>query len=282
MLKNANKNMQNMQPKFYCPNCHYSCSRKFSWEQHLSTLKHQMLTNANELHEKYACDHCQTIFKHKSSLSRHKKTCSDHNHSDVSEQKIITMLLKQNTDLMEIIKNGTNNITNTNTNCMNNNKTFNLHFFLNETCKDAMNITEFIESIKIQLQDLEKLGEIGYVEGLSNIISTNLKALDVTERPVHCTDRKRETIYIKDNDKWEKEDDKKSKLRKVIKNIATKNYKLLPEYKEKYPGCQYADSKYSNKYNKLVIETMGGEGENEIEKEDKIIRNITKNIVVEK
>ena len=156
-----------------------------------------------------------------------------------------------------------------------------MQFFLNETCKDAMNISEFVDSIKVQLSDLEKFGEVGYVENLSNIITSNLKALDVTERPVHCTDKKRETIYIKDQDKWEKEDDNRTLLRKVIKRIAAKNYKLLPAYREKYPGCQHADSKYSDRYNKMVVEAMGGTGD-EAEKEDKIIRNISKNVVIDK
>jgi hypothetical protein len=162
------------------------------------------------------------------------------------------------------------------------NKTFNLQFFLNETCKDAMNIMDFVDSIKLQLTDLERFGEVGYVEGLSNIITTNLKALDVTQRPVHCTDRKRETIYIKDENKWEKEDDNKSKLRTAIKRIANKNIKLLPQYREKYPGCQYAESRHSDKYNKTVVEAMGGAGNNDIEKEDKIIHNISKNVVIVK
>jgi hypothetical protein len=109
-----------------------------------------------------------------------------------------------------------------------------------------------------------------------------LKALDVSQRPVHCTDRKRETIYIKDENKWEKEDENKSKLRTAIKRIANKNIKLLPQYREKYPGCQYADSKFSDRYNKTVVEAMGGFGNNDIEKEDKIIHNISKNVVIEK
>jgi len=145
-----------------------------------------------------------------------------------------------------------------------------------------MNIMDFVDSIKLQLTDLERFGEVGYVEGLSNIITTNLKALDVTQRPVHCTDRKRETIYIKDENKWEKEDDNKSKLRTAIKRVSNKSIKLLPQYREKYPGCQYADSKFSDKYNKTVVEAMGGKGNNDVEKEDKIIHNISKNIVIEK
>ena len=134
------------------------------------------------------------------------------------------MLVKQNAELLEVIKNGTNN---TNISYNNsNNKTFNLNLFLNETCKDAMNITDFVDSIKLQLSHLESVGKLGFVEGISNIITTNLKALDVTQRSVHCTDKKREVLYIKDENKWEKEDEDKKKLRKVIKKWyqRTKNY----------------------------------------------------------
>jgi len=147
---------------------------------------------------------CGKIYKYDSGFYRHKKICAFLDNTDntntIEDKDLIMMLVKQNTELMELLKNGTNhtNIANTNTNCMNNNKTFNLQFFLNETCKEAMNINDFVESVKIQLCDLERMGEVGYIEGLSNIITTNLKCLDVTERPVHCTDKKRETIYIKD------------------------------------------------------------------------------------
>jgi hypothetical protein len=266
----------------------------------------------------YSCKNCDKVYYSRNGLWVHKKICkiivdkpkesnlNDINITGMSDKELIILLIKENKELqsllvdhareykddiknmmMEVLKNGTSNTTNnntnnnTNTNCMNNNKTFNLQFFLNETCKDAMNITDFVDSIKVQLCDLERFGEIGYVENLSNIITSNLKALDVTERPVHCTDKKRETIYIKDEDKWEKEDDNRTKLRKAIKKIAAKNYKLLPEYREKYPGCQYAESKYSDKYNKMVVEAMCGNG-NEAEKEDKIIRNISKNVTIDK
>jgi hypothetical protein len=202
----------------------------------------------------------------------------------MDKDELIIMLLKQNSELLEIVKNGTNQIinNNTNTNCMNNNKTFNLQFFLNETCKDAMNIMDFVESIKLQLSDLEKIGEIGYVEGISNIITSNLKALDITQRPVHCTDKKRETMYIKDEDKWQKEDDSKSKLKKVIKRVANKNIRLLPQFREQNPDYNNADSKISDKYSKMVIEAMGGSGDNDAEKEDKIIHNISKCTIIDK
>ena len=180
--------------------------------------------------------------------------------------------------MLEVIKNGTHNTTNNNCN----NKSFNLQLFLNETCKDAMNIMDFVDSIKLQLSDLEKVGEVGYVEGITNIILKNLKELDVTKRPFHCTDKKREILYIKDDNKWEKEDENKAKMRKFIKYVAHKNIILLPEFKEKYPDCGFSHSKKSDQYNKLIIESMGGSGNNDIEKEDKIIRNITKVIAIDK
>jgi hypothetical protein len=278
--------------KFICEDCHYKTSRKSQYDRHLSTVKHQMKQNETFLvqkgSEKFQCV-CGILFNSRTTLWRHKKACNfeklstEENQitSSVSDKDLIMMLVKQNAELMEIVKNGTNNTTNnTNTNCMN--KTFNLQFFLNETCKDAMNIMDFVDSIKLQLTDLERFGEVGYVEGLSNIITTNLKALDVSQRPVHCTDRKRETIYIKDENKWEKEDENKSKLRTAIKRIANKNIKLLPQYREKYPGCQYADSKFSDRYNKTVVEAMGGAGNNDVEKEDKIIHNISKCVIIDK
>jgi hypothetical protein len=307
---------------YYCEKCDYKTFKKSSFDKHIVTKKHKVTSSdiCHELSDAkvaYTCKNCYKVYYSRNGLWVHKKNCTIKvdkpetpqtntvNIKDMSDKDLIIMLIKENKDLqellvehareykddiknmmMEVLKNGTNNTTynnnNTNTNCMNNNKTFNLQFFLNETCKDAMNITDFVESIKIQLSDLEKIGEVGYIEGLSNIITSNLKVMDVTERPVHCTDKKRETIYIKDDNKWEKEDDNKTKLRKIIKKIASKNYKLLPEYREKYPGCQYAESKHGDKYNKMMIEIYGGEGNNDIEKENKIIHNISKNIVINK
>jgi hypothetical protein len=161
----------------------------------------------------------------------------------------------------------------------NSNKTFNLQVFLNETCKDAMNIMDFVDSLQLQLSDLEDVGKLGFVEGISNIIVKNLKALDVTERPIHCADKKREIIYVKDEDKWEKESDQKLKIRKAIKRVATKNQKLLPKFKEAHPGCNYSESKYSDQYSKIVIEAMM---DDDIEKQDKIIKRIAKEVLIDK
>ncbi|MFY7727926.1 MAG: hypothetical protein ACOVRN_00265 [Flavobacterium sp.] len=189
--------------------------------------------------------------------------------------------MEQNTELMDMLKNNTGHVHNShNTNC--HNKTFNLQVFLNETCKNAMNITDFVDSIKLQLSDLERMGEIGYVEGISNIITSNLNALDVSLRPVHCTDKKRETVYIKDEDKWEKDDDHKTKLRLAVKKIANKNIKLIPQFREKYPDYGDSRSAISDKYCKMVIEAMGGAGDNDLEKENRIIHNISRCAAIDK
>jgi hypothetical protein len=207
--------------------------------------------------------------------------------SEYKETDVIITLLNQNNQLqnqiIELCKERNNTtINNTNSNISYNNKTFNLNVFLNETCKDAMNITEFVNSLKIQLSDLENVGKLGYVEGISNIIVKNLKALDIHKRPVHCSDSKREVMYIKDENKWEKENEEKNKLRKVIKKIANKSSKLIPQFKEKHPDCGKSESVFSDQYNKLIIEAMGGSGDNDLEKEDKIIRKIAKEVTIDK
>jgi len=285
----ANKNMPNMLPKFYCEKCDYGCCKKSSWVQHLTTSKHNnanfMLMPANK---KYACEKCNIKFNHQSSYCRHKKKCQKNIilENETSDKELIVLLLKQNSQLIEqnaeLTKNVTQNINNSHNNINSHNKTFNLQFFLNETCKDAMNIMDFVDSIKLQLCDLENVGKLGYVEGISNIITNNLKALDVTQRPVHCTDKKREVLYIKDKDKWEKEDEERKKIRNVIKKVATKNALMLPKFKEKYPDCTKSTSKFSDQYNKLIVESMGGSGNNDVEKEEKIIKNITKNVIIDK
>jgi len=188
-------------------------------------------------------------------------------------------MFEQQNLVLEIAKNGTHNTTNTHTNS--HNKAFNLNFFLNETCKDAMNITDFVDSIKLQLSDLERVGELGYVEGISNIIVQNLKELDITQRPVHCTDKKRDTIYVKDENKWEKDDENK-KMHKMVRKVKDKNFKMIQKFKEKYPDYNKASSRHSDTYNNIIIESMGGRGDNDFEKEERIIKKVSKEIVVEK
>jgi len=287
--------------KYHCKKCDYVCSRINDFKKHKMTLKHQKETT--ELHlddafsqtEKFVCE-CGNVYKHRQGLWKHKKKCGDKNLQTASETdsphneiKMLTNMVmdvvKQNQELtnkiVDICKStSSTNISNSNINS--HNKTFNLNVFLNEQCKDAMNIMDFVDSLKLQLADLESVGKLGYVEGISNIIVKNLKALDVHKRPVHCSDSKREVMYIKDEDKWEKENEEKNKLRKVIKKIANKNSRLLPQFKEKHPDCGKSDSLFSDQYNKLIVEAMGGSGDNDLEKEDKIIRKIAKEVTIDK
>ena len=292
--------------QFSCLFCNYNTSRKSSFDKHNLTSKHKKLTDVNksltESCKKVAkccnlvCEKCNKEYKSRVGLWKHKNKCNYNEKSDeIKSQKDISPdLIKLITDLvktqhgfqesmLEVIKNNSNTNTNCNNNSNNNsnNKSFNLNFFLNETCKNAMNINDFIESIKLQLSDLEKVGEVGYVEGISNIIVKKLKELDINLRPVHCTDKKRETIYIKDENKWEKDDENK-KMHKVVRKVAAKNARLVLKYKELHPDCNTYNSKYSDQYNKIIIEAMGGSGDNDFEKEEKIIRNISKIITVEK
>jgi hypothetical protein len=235
----------------------------------------------------FVCEYCDREYKDNSGLWRHKKKCKieanfqiEETEPKTTDKDLIIMLIKKNDELqnmmMKVIETGTHNTT-TNSH----NKAFNLNFFLNETCKDAMNITEFVESIKLQLSDLEKVGELGYVEGISNIIVKNLKNLDITQRPVHCTDKKRETMYIKDENKWEKDEEQK-KMHKIVRKVADKNARMLPKFKEAHPDCIKSTSLYSDQYNKIIIEAMGGRGDNDFEKEEKIIRLVSKEVLVEK
>jgi len=289
---------------FYCKTCDYNTSKKFNYDKHLLTLKHKKSMLFNHTIDKgsqplkHVCKYCSKEYKDNSGLWRHKKKCKlPHNLLDNADElnskdKIIMMLIKQNEELMkettevktmimEVLKNAAAHQTiNNNTNC--NNKSFNLNLFLNEKCKDAMNIMDFVDSIKLQLSDLENVGKSGFVNGISNIIVKNLKALDETQRPVHCTDKKREVIYVKDEDKWEKEDMEYKKVRKAIKTIAKKNSKLLFEFKETYPDCIDGDSKHSDTYSKLLVEAYGGFNKEDAENESKIIKNISKEVVIPK
>jgi len=300
---------------YNCSICNFICVYKSDWNRHITTRKHlgqsQMEIFGNKLGEKNEttnkCYKCSKIYKTNAGLWKHKQKCvkninichTKNREKETDTEKLdiydlVKYLMKENGELknimmnqqnkmmdqqnlvLEIAKNGTHNTTNSH------NKAFNLNLFLNETCKDAMNIMDFVDSIKLQLTDLENVGKLGYIEGISNIITTNLKALDVTQRPIHCADKKREVIYIKDEDKWEKEDEQKNKLKKVIHRIACKNQRLISKFKEEHPDCLKSTSNFSDQYNKIIVESMGGSGNNDREKEEKIIKNISKQVLIEK
>ena len=303
---------------YHCELCDFDTSNSTDYARHIRTRKHTQRTNVNHFTEKTAaqfiCDTCNKCYKARNGLWYHQQKCQpvsqpivDASNNFVIDKELIMLLIKENSELknllveehkttqqtqqmmleehkstqqmmLEVIKTGTHNTINTNSH----NKTFNLQFFLNETCKNAMNIMDFVDSLKLQLVDLERMGEIGFVNGMSNIIIKNLQNMDITERPVHCTDQKREVIYVKDADKWDKEEEAKPKLRKAIKHIAHKNAKLIGEFKTKHPDYCKSAAKISTQYNTMVIEAMGGVGCVDSTNENKIIKRISKEIMVDK
>jgi len=291
---------------FCCEKCNFNSLNKKDYGRHLQTKKHMSMSmemggNCLEIKkpQSFICENCDKEFKTNSGLWKHNKICKISNDNNIdNKDDIIMLLIKENSDfkkmlmeqqnmMLKIMEKGINNTdshdTNTNThNTNSHNKAFNLQFYLNETCKNAMNLSEFIDSIHPQLSDLISVGELGYVEGMSKIIIDNLNKLDFTERPINCTDKKRDVVYVKDDNKWEKDDENRKKMRYVIKQIAYKNQQLLPLYRHTYPDCVNYYSSYSDKYNRLIVEALGGSSDNDIDNEDKIIKNIAKEIYIKR
>ena len=293
--------------KFHCINCDYSTSHKPHYDEHLLTDKHkrqQKSSFSNEIRQKpttsFTCA-CGKKYKDRSGLWRHAKKCNvevenhDISNNDSPDKELIMFLIKQNTEIVKenvefkqlIIDQNkqmielTKNVGNNNNNITNKNK-FNLNFFLNETCKDAMNLTDFVSSIKLQLQDLENVGKNGYVNGISNIIVKNLNALEINKRPVHCSDLKREIMYVKDENKWEKEKEKE-KLSKAINKVSYKNVLQIQAWQKENPGCEYSHNKKNDKYLQIVNESMGASTEEEKKENiNRIITKIAKEVVIEK
>ena len=287
----------------------HKSSLKHKWQQ----TETKNAKNAIDIIKPFICKNCDKSYQDRSGLWKHNKKClSENNHiidgenkdkdkekntekEKINELSIVMEVIKQNQEILkshqDVIKQNSElqkqmqnlyeNVSNTNNVLINNNcnnKTFNLNLFLNEECKDAMNIMDFVDSLKIQLTDLEKVGELGYVNGLSNIIINNLKALDIHKRPVHCSDTKRETIYIKDANRWEKENDEKIKLNKAIKSIANKNICLITKWKENNPDCICSESFKSDQYNDIILNSL----DTDKTSNQRIIKNIVREIKIEK
>ena len=292
---------QNQQSKYFCKYCHYSTSRKSNFDDHNSSRKHYLATLSSnqsvnsatisyyDNKPKYICNICCKSYNDRTGLWRHNKKCTTSTVNNLTNPtkeihnytEAMLSVFKDNIKeiMLEVSKNS--NVTNNNiSNC--NNKSFNLQFLLNDTCKDAMNIMDFVNSVQLQLSDLETVGEVGFVNGISNIIVKNLKTLDVQKRPLHCSDIKREVLYVKDDDKWAKEQDNNPKIRKAIKYIASKNINLLQQFKEVYPQSKDGESKYNDMFNHHVIQALGGLGNEDVDNEDKIIHNLTKHLVIAK
>ena len=293
---------------FECLNCGFITNKKSNYREHLLTRKHFLETNGNFFQQNPAtaenglvCDICNAKYKNKSGLWKHrKKCCNDKNNletncdvnTDISGNNLITIdkdlfmtIMKDNSEiksiLSKVLENGTNNSNTTNTNSYNNNnnRTFNLHFFLNETCKNAMNISDFVNSIQPTLEDLENVGRVGYAEGISNIIINKLSKMEVSERPFHCSDLKREIIYIKNEDIWSKEGENKPILLKAIKEVAHKNIQNISLWKQKYPGCSESDSRKNDIFLNIISNSMCGTTKEETNKNlNKIVANLSKKV----
>jgi hypothetical protein len=305
---------------FECIICNYNTCRKKDFNKHLLTTKHlsnvEQSSNAVKIiksnqkiqitfqDKKYECL-CGKTYVDNSGLWRHKKKCITNkkdeklNIPEIVETKIedkmtetfdkemlIIQLLKQNQELQQsLIELSKKSITITNNNNTNNshNKTFNLQFFLNEECKDALNISEFVSSIKVELEDLEATGRLGYVEGVSRIMNKNLKELDINKRPIHCSDIKREVLYIKNDDQWIKEEETKPILKKAIKQVAYENIKQINEWRKKYPDCTDSESRKNDLYLKIVSNSMSGlTTEEQLKNYEKIISRVAKEAIIDK
>jgi hypothetical protein len=294
---------------FNCETCQYITNNKFDYNKHLLTLKHLNNNNDNkksQKSQKIACP-CGKEYKYASGLSAHKKKCVEiikYEFQETQENTVLDIstnlheIVKQNKEFQQMMidqnkliieqqqkiidLSSKSSVVNTNSNNSNNcNNKFNLNFFLNEQCKDALNITEFVNSLKLQLSDLENTGKNGFVEGISQIFIKGLKELDVYKRPIHCSDLKRETMYVKDQNIWEKENEEKDKLKKTIDKIAYKNITQIPSWVEKHPKCVESSSKDNDLYLNIVNESMGGIDKEETTKYyEKIVKNVIKEVSI--
>jgi hypothetical protein len=303
--------------KFTCEQCDFKCSKLSNYKKHLSTRKHiKRYIGLQDLEEKKLkrCA-CGKEYVYRQGLYAHKKNCDykpgaaaaaaaeakteaepEPKPKLYEKEDIVDVLLKENQDfkniILELVKNNgdlqkqmldicknsvgaTNNLYNNHSH----NKTFNLQFFLNEQCKDAMNLMDFVDSMSLELSDLEDVGKLGYVEGISGIIIRKLNELDIYKRPIHCSDAKREIVYVKDDNIWEKENETYDKIRKAVKRVTYKNSALLVPWSQKYPNCMNNQHQHNEMYIKLMGQAMGGKGEF-IHSENKIMKKIANAVLI--
>jgi hypothetical protein len=317
ILQNTIKKMPQPQQHLRCDSCGFTSIKQSNWLAHISTKKHQRNTNTELMNDKLRCE-CGKKYKHTSSLYNHRKICN----STLADQTIPTgmfmefmkknqeiqssiveqnkelqiTILHQNQEVQSTILEQNKELQNkllelsqkpqtiTTTNIQNNvQNNFNLNMFLNEQCKDAISITDFIDSLQLEVSDLEATGKLGYVLGISRIFINKLKELDIHERPLHCTDIKRETVYIKDKDVWEKESKEKSTLKQVVKKIARKNLQQLPAWQQQNPDFKTLDTPENNEFMKISLSALGAYSTEEEEKDiNKIMKNVLKEVVVDK
>jgi hypothetical protein len=285
---------QNLSKKYCCENCDYYTERKSNLINHLGSAKHQNILIGNNFKQKlskktYICDNCKNEYKTSSGLWKHKNNCKINENTEMKittdlviklieqNKELQQTLIEQNKTMMGLAEKAGNNIN------FNSNKTFNLNVFLNETCKDAINLTDFVNQIQVSIKDLEETGTLGYAEGISKVFIKNLNDIDYNMRPIHCSDSKRETLYIKDDNQWTKDDEQKTNITKAIKQVAHKNIKQISEWQKLNPEYSDPDSKQNDKYMKIVLNSMSGSTKEESDKNyEKIAKNICKEVIIDK
>jgi hypothetical protein len=307
--------------KYACVICDFITANKFDYSRHIKTNKHILRVSAMQYGIKsitcdkkthtHICSMCNTEYKDPSGLWRHKKKCLIVNHQNEAPQSnsssedmqmaLILELVKQNQEfknlliqqsnqmmeqnktMIEVAKNSQVNNNTINNHSNSHNKTFNLQFFLNETCKDAMNMKDFIKSLELSLPELEKMGEIGFAEGMSRVFVNRLNSLDITKRPIHCSDVKREIIHIKDDNKWEMDNANLDRLRKIIKQLTIKNILKVDDWKKANQGCTEYNSRKNAQYLKINMEAIGPVDEAEVKRDfGKIIRRVAESTAIDK
>ena len=304
--------------KYNCEICHTKTNNKKDFKKHLMTAKHQKGDAGDtgdavgDVRKEYTCTKCNITYKSRNGLWKHNKKCLDKliveseqinnctenmiiqvnsnsssNSNDMTQlTNLVIEVVKNNSEFQKQMFDMCKNMQSTiisNSNCNNNttnNTTFNLQVFLNEYCKDAMNISEFIESFDLQISDLENVGRLGYIEGMSNIIISKINELEVNKRPIHCSDLKREIIYIKEDDVWEREDTNNTKFRRVISKVTRKNIGKLSDWRNMYPDCMDIESDYNEIYLNLIKAAMGPN--DTVDNETKIMKKVLKHLVIDK
>ncbi len=286
---------------YKCDKCNYSTTRCDTFHRHMASQKHaKSIENGNHL----ACSNCKKLFLSKAGLWKHVSKCErPKNDIDalltymgkkdedfktfIMELFKVTQVSQSNNNNNSIIQNNNTLIQNNNCNNNNNNTTnnsFNLNFFLNETCKNAVNMSDFIQSIQVGFEDIERIGNIGYVDGISGIIIKSLNELGVERRPIHCTDAKRQILYIKEDNKWTKEDPDLPHLQHMVNEVQRINLRQLPFWRDHHPNCLTSSSKYTTTYNTMSQELMGGECKKvKLQaKDNKIMSKIMKEVIIDK
>ena len=312
-MKNGNQKSAKIRKKFHCKSCDYITCDKKDWKKHLLTRKHKKTQIPDKIikNVEFVCMFCEKAYKYKSGLSRHKKKCKmnpenfcgkngnvtqklpseanlkkgttlsekkEKQDDDISLKEILMQQLKQQNETIELLKQSIE----TNTKMMpkignNNNNTISINVFLNEQCKNAMNLTDFINQVQVSLEDLQYSKNNGYVEGVTNIFAKQLKDLKPTERPIHCSDKKRLQFYVKEDNKWSK-DSNNEKIDETIYNIKMKQTLTLTEWEKLHPNYSQ-DPKLLNEWQQMLNNMTEDVGQREKVKE-KLKRNIAEHIQI--